>query len=135
MKKTEIIMGMPVTIEIVAGGTNAIIDHIFNYFRAVDKRFSTYKPKSEISKINGGLPESEWSVEMKSVLSLCEETKAITDGYFDIHHNGKLDPSGLVKGWAVYNAANLLRGKGLKNFYIEAGGDIQVDGTNEDKNL
>ena len=135
MKKTEIIMGMPITIEIIAGGTNAIIDHIFNYFRAVDKRFSTYKPKSEISKINGGLPESEWSVEMKSVLSLCEETKAITDGYFDIHHNGKLDPSGLVKGWAVYNAANLLQGKGLKNFYIEAGGDIQVDGTNEDKNL
>ncbi|HUD05302.1 MAG TPA: FAD:protein FMN transferase [Candidatus Saccharimonadales bacterium] len=124
---------MPITIEIIAGASNVVFESIFNYFRKVDEQFSTYKPNSEISKINNGLPQGELSKDMKSVLSLCEETKAITDGYFDIHHNDKLDPSGLVKGWAVYNAAKLLREKGVKNFYIEAGGDIQVDGTNSDK--
>jgi len=133
MKKTKIIMGMPITIEIYKGATNAIIDSIFNYFRRVDRRFSTYKPNSEISKINNGLPESEWSQQMKTVLSLCEETKHETSGYFDIEHNAKIDPSGLVKGWAVYNAAKMLSSKGVENFYVEAGGDIQVSGMSADK--
>ena len=126
-------MGMPITIEIVSEVSIDIFDSIFSYFSSVDKRFSTYKPNSEISKINEGLPKIKWSKDMKSVISLCEETKAITDGYFDIQHKGRLDPSGLVKGWAVNNAAVLLKGKGVKNFYIEAGGDIQVDGTNAAK--
>ena len=45
-------------------------------------------------------------------------------------HQGKLDPSGLVKGWAIQNAAEQLREKSVKNFYIDAGGDIQVSGKN-----
>ena len=31
-------------------------------------------------------------------------------------------------GWAINNAANILRKKHVTNFYIEAGGDIQVSG-------
>lgn len=126
-------MGMPITIEVEAGATNLIIDSVFNYFKNIDKQFSTYKPSSEISRINNGLPKNEWSKDMKFVISLCDETKDITNGYFDIYHNGKLDPSGLVKGWAIYNASKLLQEKGIKNFYIEAGGDIQADGSNADK--
>ncbi|HUC95752.1 MAG TPA: FAD:protein FMN transferase [Candidatus Saccharimonadia bacterium] len=133
MKKTKLIMGMPITIEIVEGATNEIIDNIFKYFNKIDERFSTYKQNSEISKINKGLPKSKWSKDMKSILGLCQETKATTNGYFDIYHDGKLDPSGLVKGWAIYNASKLLQKKRVKNFYIEAGGDIQVDGTDAKK--
>ncbi|HVS58876.1 MAG TPA: FAD:protein FMN transferase, partial [Candidatus Saccharimonadales bacterium] len=43
---------------------------------------------------------------------------------------GQLDPSGLVKGWAIHNAAKLISGMGCHNFYIEAGGDIQASGVN-----
>jgi len=46
--------------------------------------------------------------------------------------NGQRDPSGLVKGWAIQAAADLLLNRQLTNFYIEAGGDIQVDGHNAD---
>jgi thiamine biosynthesis lipoprotein len=68
---------------------------------------------------------------MKTVLALCEETKKQTNGYFDISKDGKLDPSGLVKGWAIYNAAEMLKSVGFKNYYVEAGGDVQVSGKNE----
>jgi len=67
---------------------------------------------------------------MKTILSLCEKTKTETNGYFDISRNGKLDPSGLVKGWAINNAAELLKNDGFQNFYVEVGGDIQVSGKN-----
>lgn len=124
-------MGMPVTVEIVDfADARAAIHDILDYFVSVDERYSTYKPDSEISRINRGLPRSAWSDEMHAVLDLCEQTKRETDGYFDISHNDKLDPSGLVKGWAIEQAAQLLRKRGVKNFYLEAGGDIQTNGVN-----
>lgn len=131
MKQTRLIMGMPITVEIVDGALNDDLEAVFGYFTEVDNRYSTYKPGSEISRINDGLPRIEWSNEMKLVLQLCEETKLATNGYFDIKHAGKLDPSGLVKGWSISNAAALLRARGFQNFFIEAGGDIQTAGSNE----
>jgi len=128
MKKTEIIMGMPITVEIVDPKGIKYFDIVFAYFREIDNRYSTYKNDSEISQINTGLQKSKWSVEMKTVLGLCEQTRKDTNGYFNIEHNGKRDPSGLVKGWAINNAAGMLREKKITNFYIEAGGDVQVNG-------
>ncbi|HUY53436.1 MAG TPA: FAD:protein FMN transferase [Candidatus Dormibacteraeota bacterium] len=130
MKKTEIIMGMPITVEVVDNIDDTEFEAIFTYFKAVDERYSTYKTTSEISQINHGLPENQWSSEMRLVLDLCEQTKRLTNGYFDINRNGNLDPSGLVKGWSINNAAKKLLDLGIVNFYIEAGGDIQVHGIN-----
>ncbi len=127
MKDTRITMGMPITVHLVMG-TPADADAVFTYFSGVDDRFSTYKPNSEISQLNRGLPEEQWSAEMKRVMALCEQTKVQTGGFFDIRHHGELDPSGLVKGWAIHNAAHLLLRRGVKDFCIEAGGDIQVHG-------
>src|ERR1700722_19932761 len=128
MKRTELIMGMPITIEILGKNIEQHFETLFDYFREVDHRYSTYKACSEISQINRGLPEAKWTDEMKMVLALCDQTRNDTNGYFNIKHKGKLDPSGLVKGWAINNAAGILRTKRIANFYIEAGGDIQVRG-------
>ena len=126
-------MGMPITIEIIDQATKSVFDELFTYFKQIDARYSTYKPQSEVSLINSGLPRNKWSDEIKSVLKLCDETKQLTDGYFDVYHDGRFDPSGLVKGWAIHHASEELRGLGFENFYVEAGGDIQVSGHNEDK--
>jgi thiamine biosynthesis lipoprotein len=131
MKRTEIIMGMPVTVEIVGGrGAAGAIKETFAYFREIDARYSTYKPDSEISRINRGMPRSEWSAEMKHVLAMCEQTKRETAGFFDIMRDGRCDPSGLVKGWAINRAAERLRRRGFQDFCVEAGGDFQPSGSN-----
>jgi thiamine biosynthesis lipoprotein len=135
MKDTRSCMGMHITVEITDVGdtrkTRRDIDAVFAHFARVDDRFSTYKPTSEISLINQcKIHASHASIEMRTVLALCEQTKKETDGYFDIMHDGKLDPSGLVKGWAIWNAALLLRKRGQENFFIDAGGDVQVAGEN-----
>lgn len=123
-------MGMPITVEVVDPSvTEADIEKVFAYFRAVDDIFSTYKEHSEISKINRGeLCAEEYSDEMKTILALSEQTKQETQGYFDIQHTGIADPSGIVKGWAIFQAAHMLKKAGCTNFYIDAGGDIQVSG-------
>src|SRR5665811_509073 len=133
MKQTWLIMGMPISVVIEdATADEAAFKKVRDYFHHVDKKYSPYKPASEVSKINAVLPEAEWSDEMRTVLELCRQTKDQTDGYFDAYHDGQLDPSGLVKGWAIDNAARLLKELGFQNFYIEAGGDIQVSGHNAD---
>jgi len=130
MKHLELLMGMPIAVEVVdAAVTAATIENVFAYFRSVDATFSTYKEDSEISKINRGeLAEAEYSEDMRTILDLSEQTRRETQGYFDIRHNGILDPSGIVKGWAILRAANMLKEAGFANFYVDAGGDIQVVG-------
>ncbi len=124
---------MPITVDVAdRDATDDIFQKIFAYFNYVDEKFSTYKTTSEISQINKGLlREADYSDDMKTVFALSEETKHATNGYFDIQtRDGSIDPSGLVKGWSIYNAALLLKKEGFKNFYVDAGGDVQVHGKN-----
>jgi thiamine biosynthesis lipoprotein len=127
-------MGMPVTVEVVDTAASAqLFDEVYAYFEYVDQKFSTYKENSEISQINRGeLKLEDSSEDMQTIFALAEQTRQETDGYFDIQHNGMYDPSGIVKGWAIYNAAQILLAKGFENFYVEAGGDAQVNGKNEE---
>jgi thiamine biosynthesis lipoprotein len=132
MKETRLLMGMPVTVEVIdPSATEDTLNHIYGYFEYVDEKFSTYKETSEISAINQGrLRIHDASDDMRQVFQLAEQTRRETDGYFDITRDGYIDPSGLVKGWAIYNAAELLRGMGFENYYVDAGGDIQAAGHN-----
>ncbi|OQM74640.1 FAD:protein FMN transferase [Manganibacter manganicus] len=132
MRETRILMGMPVTVDIGDTSSGALIDTVFAYFERIDRRFSTYRADSEISAINrGDVPVKNWSDEMMEVLALAEQTRNETDGYFDIRKpDGSLDPSGIVKGWAIRNAAATVRRTGVNGFFIEAGGDIQSCGRN-----
>ena len=135
MKETRLLMGMGITAEISdSSATKEIFDEVFSYFKYVDEKFSTYKNTSEISRVNSGeLSEEFWSKDMKEVFALAEETKKLTDGYFDIiRADGTYDPSGLVKGWAIFNAAEIIKRAGFENFYVEAGGDIEARGKNGD---
>lgn len=131
MKQTWQVMGMPVTLIIPAITSPAMFKTVRDYFRYVDDHYSPYKPCSEVSKINAGLPRRQWSAEMRSIWRRAEQTKRETHGYFNVMHNDRFDPSGLVKGWAIDNAAGILRRHGYQDFYVEAGGDIQVSGHNE----
>ena len=133
MKQTRLLMGMPITIEIVDQTiTPEDLDRVFAYFVSIDNTFSTYKATSEISKINRGeLLAAQYSQEMDVILALSEQTKKDTHGYFDIRHNSIYDPSGIVKGWAIQNVAGMLKAEGMQNFYIDAGGDIQVSGNKD----
>jgi thiamine biosynthesis lipoprotein len=133
MRDTRPIMGMPIEIEVVGTGVEQIMEDAFSYLVSVDERFSTYKDGSEISRINRGeIREAAVSTEMKEVFALAEKTKRETRGYFDIRRpDGRLDPSGIVKGWAIRNTAELIHRAGHNNFFVNAGGDIASSGKNE----
>ena len=132
MRETRILMGMPITIEIVGASNGDLHRQAFEYFSSVDQRFSTFKQDSEITAINQGMIKPEaYSAQMREVLALAETTRWETEGCFDVRRpDGSLDPSGIVKGWAIRDAARLLAELGATDFYVDAGGDVQPAGKN-----
>jgi FAD:protein FMN transferase len=131
-RRTEHVMGTAVTVEVRDRVVpRRALDRAFDWLRWVDRTFSTYDANSEISRLNAGdLRVADAHPLVRRVLARCEALKARTDGYFDAGAPLRrgLDPSGLVKGWAVDVAFLRLRRAGARRLCIEAGGDVRVAG-------
>ena len=134
IERTWVQMGMPVTVCICdEGAGEEDVAAVVSLLEDVNQRFSPYLETSEVSQLNAGaIGRHEVSAEFETILCLCEQTKAETDGYFDVMRHGWIDPSGLVKGWAIARASALLTARGWRNYFVDAGGDVQTSGVNGD---
>jgi thiamine biosynthesis lipoprotein len=122
-------MEMPVGIDVRDAVDPGAVDSAFAWLRWVDATFSTYRPDSQIARLGRGtLAAEDADPAVREVLARCETLRAETDGFFDPRATGRLDPSGLVKGWAVDRAAELLERAGARRFCINAGGDALLRG-------
>jgi FAD:protein FMN transferase len=132
LRDTRLLMGMPITVEIAEPAPTELLEAAYDLFAQVEARFSTYRADSEISRINQGLlPLEAISGEMRDVLVLAERTRIETDGFFDARRaDGTIDPSGVVKSWAIAKVARLIDQAGIRNYFVDAGGDIQTRGKN-----
>ena len=126
-------MGTTVSVEVEPPLVpDAILDEVFEGLHEVDERFSTYKPDSEISRLmRGELREEDASLDVRHVLAACDHLAIATGGAFDARRHrpdGRIDPSGFVKGWAVEEAAWQIDAAGGRNYWINAGGDVVARG-------
>ena len=128
----EPVMGTMVSIDLRACSAEvatAAVGHIVPWLHHVDAVFSTYRYDSAISRIGRReLTAVQAGGDVAWILDRCEELRRETDGYFDAWAGGVLDPSALVKGWAVQCAAESLAGYGVTRFCLAAGGDIACRG-------
>ncbi len=131
-RRVEHVMGMPVIVDLRDDDVpSSAIDEVFAWLHLVDARFSTYKADSEICRIDRDeLSAEDAHPDVRAVLAQCERLRGETHGYFDVRAgtDGRLDPSGLVKGWSVDRAALVLDAAGARNYAVNAGGDIRVRG-------
>ena len=90
-----------------------------------DLVFSTYRADSVISRMARGevvdVPPG-----VTEVLAIGERARSASAGVFDVVRGGVLDPSGVVKGWAVERASAALRSLDDTDFCLSAGGDMVV---------
>lgn len=118
----------------VDGTVDDVIDRAVDWLHEVDRTFSTYRPDSEISQIiDGRRPIIGCRPDVAAVLALCERFRAETDGFFDALASGVLDPSGVVKGWAVDEVDARLRAAGSTRHCINGGGDLRCAATAADR--
>ncbi len=124
-------MGMPIVVDVRDAVSDELLDQVFDWFREVDDRFSTYNEGSEISRLNRGeLAVRDCHPDVRLILARCDELREQTGGFFDARYESLLsvDPSGLVKGWSVDRAGELLEAGGVGNYSINAAGDIRTRG-------
>lgn len=137
-------MGMPWMFDICEQTIGlAALGAVIEWLQWVDLSFSTYRADSEIARLNRGeLTPEQLHPDVREVLERCEELRRETGGYFDVRapyrarsapdagYGGldSIDPSGLVKGWAIARAATQLRDAGARNFSVNAGGDALLRG-------
>jgi thiamine biosynthesis lipoprotein len=130
------IMGMPISIHLRGTAApslrQAAVDAVYAELREVDRVFSTYRSDSDISRLRREeITVADCDASVAEVLARCEEARLVTGGSFDAWLPGpdgvvRVDPSGLVKGWAVERAAGHLSALAGDDFYLNAGGDIAL---------
>ena len=125
-------MGIPMSIDIrdEGAGDEAAVA-AFAVMADADRRFSTYRDDSELSRVNRGLVDpSDYSPDLREVLRIGDEFGAASGGAFAVRTaSGDLDTDGVVKGWAAARAAEVLRARGVADFCLNAGGDVIVSGS------
>ncbi|PFG38596.1 thiamine biosynthesis lipoprotein [Georgenia soli] len=128
------VMGMPVSIHLRApdlpAGAERSVAAVYAELRRLDGMFSTYRPDSAVSLLaDGVLTPEQCPPEVSEVLDLCELARELTAGAIDARRplpdgGSRVDPTGLVKGWAVERAAAPLHDLPGTDFYVNAGGDL-----------
>ena len=131
----EHVMGMPVSValrgrhaadHVGADAWAAVMDEL----RWVDDVFSTYRPGSWISRLGRGeVTVADCPPEVQEVLDLGRLAERESGGAFAVWRatdagETVLDPSGVVKGWALERAAAALRTLDDTDFCLSAGGDL-----------
>jgi FAD:protein FMN transferase len=138
LTRVEHIMGTAISIavctqndELAGSAVDQAIEEAFASLRRADAMFSPYRPDSQISRLRDGrVSLDRCDPDVRTVLSFCEDLRRATAGYFDAYAAGpgRLDPCGLVKGWAAERASEVLIRGGVPAHYVNAGGDVRLRG-------
>ncbi len=133
--RVEQVMGMPVTLALRGRHTrdrraDTAWSEVISSLRETDRLFSTYREDSEVSRIDRGeLLIRDASSAVQGVLLMAEEASQASGGAFSVWRidttgRVRLDPDGIVKGWAVERASLLLQGLDDTDSCLSAGGDM-----------
>jgi len=128
--------------EILVDVLNQIVNEIDKYLQNVEEKFSPFLSESLVSRhtdLGEELQDDFFDIEYQEVYSRSIIAKKETHGLFDPFFDGKYNPTGFVKGWAIENAFMKYIKPLIDNNILEAGaingaGDMQV-GTRLDSNF
>ncbi|MCU1657807.1 MAG: thiamine biosynthesis protein [Pseudonocardiales bacterium] len=111
------------------GVEQTALDEAERWLHWVDRTFSTYRADSDISRLGRGeYTLADCAPEVTEIIETCNRLTEQTQGYFSAYASGVLDPSGLVKGWAIETASDILVAAGSVNHCVNGGGDVQCAG-------
>ena len=159
--RSAALMGTVASIHVHDDRAGPVVQTAMDAFLAEMERleamFSTFRPTSEISRVNRGeLNHLDCSAEVIEVLDACTWLEHLSNGAFTVHQtdrqtsspprsppgispelqadsgaasHGFIDPAGFVKGWATERASFCLTDAGLEHWYVNVGGDVQTHGS------
>ncbi len=136
-------MAMPFAIEIVRDGPSlagapgpseeecaAAVAAFHRDLVWADDVFSLWRDDTPLCRLaRGEITVDDCPPAVGEVLGECERYRVLTEGAFDARRpDGVLDPTGIVKTWAVVRASWRLEALGAPGWLIGASGDVLVAG-------
>ena len=135
LRHAEEVMGTVVSFDVRGGDPEAVraaLEEAIAHLHGVDEVFSPYREDSQISRLaRGEASVEDCDPEVAEVLALGAEAEQLSDGWFSTRFEGRVDPTGIVKGWAVERAARRLAAAGASGVSVNGGGDVQMYGMPE----
>jgi FAD:protein FMN transferase len=131
--RVEKTMGTTVRLDIYDDLPSEVLDQAFEqafgWLRLADPVFSTARVDSQVSALDEGLLSPGRAAPLvRQVLNVCARLNDRTEGYFDVHTAGRLDPSRYVRGWALQRASAILTESAVTNHRLIAGSDVTCSG-------
>jgi thiamine biosynthesis lipoprotein len=137
-RRIEHLMGMPISLALRGRHASSVAGDeawqaVIKELRQVDVIFSVYRSDSIINRLDRGeLTIADCPAVVAEVIELGQEAERVSDGAFSIKlptdgfgdGRRRLDPSGVVKGWAAQRASRFLAALDDTDFCLSAGGDI-----------
>jgi thiamine biosynthesis lipoprotein len=134
-RRVEHVMGMPISLALRGRHARdrygeAAWARALAVLHEADRVFSTYRMDSYVSRLDRGeITVADCPPEVAEVLALAELARVQSGGAFDVRRRDadgrpRLDPNGVVKGWAVQRAAQAFEALADTDVCLSAGGDM-----------
>lgn len=148
--RVEQIMGLPISLHVRGGVVDKQAAAFFDQLKRADHIFSLWRPESDISRLaRGEAGVAQLNPLVNEVWELAEAAEKATGGAYTAfallddyrpiingkHVSAHFDPTGVVKGWAVEEAATKwlepLVTEGM-SVCVNAGGDVWIRTAEDD---
>ncbi len=134
-RRVEHVMGMPISLALRGRHAadrygEAAWARALAMLHDADRMFSTYRADSFVSRLDRGeVTVADCPSEVAEVLALGDLARVQSGGAFDVRRRdaegrSRLDPSGVVKGWAVQRAVHAFDALADTDVCLSAGGDM-----------
>ena len=128
LRTADYAMGTVVTFELrVADGAHALASQALRRSRAhlhhADEVLSTWRPDSPLNRLRREeITLAQAPPEVAEILWSCADARRLSSGWFDPWAApGGVDPTGMVRGWSLNGALDVLRRAGVRAARINAG--------------
>ncbi|GII57459.1 FAD:protein FMN transferase [Planotetraspora thailandica] len=129
-RHAEHVMGTVVSFDVRTGHSPEGLSAAVEWLHQVDAVFSTYRRGSAVSRLDRGeTTVAACPPEVAEILALCGKVSRVSGGYFTTRPAGRLDPSAMVKGWAIERASRIITEAGATDHCVNGGGDVQLTGS------
>jgi len=128
LRTADYAMGTVVTFELrIGNGTQALASQALRRSRAhlhhADEVLSTWRPDSSLNRLRREeITLAQAPPEVAEILWSCADARRLSAGWFDPWAvPGGVDPTGMVRGWSLNGALDVLRRAGVRAARINAG--------------
>jgi thiamine biosynthesis lipoprotein len=124
------VMGTGATIRVSGRALpDAVLSAVRARWERLESRFSLYRADSELSRLaSGRITPPDATEELRAAYADAVDWRTRTNGDFTPHRpDGVLDLNGIVKAYALRDAAAELSAAGIDSWLVEIGGDVVSD--------